>query len=195
MKPIRVTMQHSEQTVHRLAGVQYNTFSGFAKLFWYLLCILGILSGFGLIADPGEPWRYVILAFSCVVIVNVGATGRFRASKTLRAIKAQGGVFPRTDMTFAESAVHIREEDGSSSDLSYDRIIRLVEDPQYLYLFITREAAYMVPLEQVPDKKSFMGFLEKQVGLAFQPPLELMNINLKTLSILRRNAARRAGKK
>ena len=183
MKLIRVTMQHNEQTVHRLAGVQYNTFSGFAKLFWYLLCILGILSGFGLIVNPGEPWRYVILAFSCVVIVNVGA------------IKAQGGVFPRTDMTFAESAIHIREEDGSSSDLSYDRIIRLVEDPQYLYLFITREAAYMVPLDQIPDKKSFMGFLEKQVGLAFQPPLELMNINLKTLSILRRNAARRARKK
>ena len=180
MKRVRITMEHTEESVRRLAKVQYDTFSFSVKLLWYAVCLLAILVGFGLIVDLGKPLRYIPLAFGCMGIVNIGASGRLRAGKTLEAVRRQGG-FPCTAMTFTEREIQIVERTGGENTLEYGGLFRLVEDGEYLYLFINQNAAYMVPKEQLEDEESFRRFLEEKSGRSFQRPASLLNFRLSTL--------------
>lgn len=180
MKRVQITMEHTEESVRRLAKVQYDTFSVHTKLFWYAACLVAILLGFGLIVDLGEPLRYVPLAFGCVAIVNIGASGRVRAEKTLEAIRRQGR-FPRTAMTFTGREIQIREETGGETVLEYGSLYRLVEDGAYFYLFLNRTAAYMVPKEQLEDEEAFRRLLEEKSGRTFRRPASLLKLRLSTL--------------
>lgn len=180
MERVQITMEHTEKSVRRLAKVQYDTFSARAKLFWYGLCLLCILAGLGLLFNLGTPLRYIPLAFGCVILVNIGATGRLRADRTLEAVRKQGA-FPRTTMTFLKNKIQIAERTGETSELKYDGIFRLVEDGDYLYLFLNRSAAYMVPREQLEDADAFRRFLEEKSGRTFRRPASLLTMSLSTL--------------
>lgn len=150
-----IRMQHDPATVKRLAGVQFKTFSAVWRFLLFALSLFLILLGFGLIHDFGVPARYFFLALGCILLVNVDASASIKADKTLQAIRQQGGVFPCTKMVFSDSSVRITEEGGKSHTLKYADILRLAEDGQYFYLFITTEAAYMVPKDQLKDADAF----------------------------------------
>ena len=185
MDRVQITMKHTEESIKRLAKVQYDTFSVHTKVIWYGICLICILMGFGLIVDIGTPWRYIPLAFGCVAFANIGASSKARASNTLDAVRRQGG-FPCTTMTFLNNKIRISEKTGGSADLEYNSLFRLVEDQEYLYLFTTRTAAYMVPKEQVHDMEGFKAFLEKKSGQAFHQPVNLLKCNLSALRSMRK---------
>ena len=123
MDRVQITMKHTEESIKRLAKVQYDTFSVHTKVIWYGICLICILMGFGLIIDIGTPWRYIPLAFGCVAFANIGASSKARASNTLDAVRRQGG-FPCTTMTFLNNKIRISEQTGGSADLEYNSLFR-----------------------------------------------------------------------
>ena len=176
-----ILMQHDRASVRRLASMQYKTFSGRQRLLWSALALILIALGFGLIVDLGTPWRYIPLALGCLLFVNVGASAELKADRTLRAIQQQGGEFPRTKMVFSERSVLVTEHGGSAHTLPYTRFVRLAEDAEYCYLFITNEAAYMVPLAQIRSRERLRSALEKGSGQRFVRPAGLFSLRLRDL--------------
>ena len=176
-----IYMQHSQATVKRLSGVQYNVFSGSARNLYYLLSLLGILLGFGLIYDFGSPVRYLFLAAGCILFANIGTSASIKANRTLQAIERQGGKFPLTKMSFGSSGVRVKEEDGQAETIKYRDFLRLAEDSKYYYLFITREAAYMVPKEQIKDDAAFRSLLKKGSGKNIIRSTGLFSLRLRDL--------------
>ncbi len=176
-----ILMQHDRSTVKRLATVQFRTFSGLTRFIWYGISIILILLGFGLLYDFGIPFRYLFLAAGCIIFGNVGVSAQFRAEKTLRAIEQQGGQFPRTKMLFRDSDIFVLEDGGTGRSVSYNSILRLSEDNLYYYLFITNEAAYMVPKNQLRNPPEFRHTLERTCGKRVQNTGGFFTIRLKDL--------------
>ena len=178
-----ILMQHNESTVRQLSRIQYATFSAGERILLLLISLLLILLGFGLLYDFGKPFRYVLLALGCILIVNTGVLSDLKADKTLSAIKKQGGEYPCTKMIFTDSSIQITEKGSKSHQLNYADIYHLVEDKEFCYLFLTREAAYMVPKEQIVNLPAFMDFLEKTTGKTFTRPRNLFTTRLKDILV------------
>ena len=176
-----IYMQHNMTTIKRLADVQYNVFSGWARNLYYLLSLLGILLGFGLIYDFGKPTRYLFLAAGCILFANIGASASIKADQTLQAIQRQGGKFPLTKMSFSSSGVRVKEEGGQVEAIKYSDFLRLAEDSKYYYLFITKEAAYMVPKEQIKDDPAFRSLLKKGSGKKIVRSTGLFSLRLRDI--------------
>lgn len=183
METIEIVMQHSEETVQQLAKMQYNVFSSRTKYLLYLLCGLSVLAGLNIVGELPQVLRYILLAVGLITFMNIGISASIKADKTMQAIQRQGGKFPRTSMIFRDKDIFIREATGSTpaQTLEYKQIIRLAEDKEYLYLFITREAAYMVPIDKLKNPQKFKKLVESRTGLQFSAPFNLLTVNLHTL--------------
>lgn len=177
-----ITMQHDTASVRRLASIQYKTFSARRRFLLYALSLVCIALGFGLIYPFAFTLRIVLLAFGCILLVNVGASAAIKADRTLQAIERQGGVFPCTRMTFYDASVKIAELDGKPHTLKYSDILCLAEDGQYYYLFITNEAAYMVPKEQIHDEEVFRKTMESKTGKKFSRSGGLFSLRLRDIT-------------
>ncbi len=173
-----ITMQHNVSTVKQLAKMQYNTFSARSRFLEIVIALVLIALGFGLIFNIGKPTRYFFLAAGCIMIANIGASSELKAEKTLTAIRKQGDEFPCTKMQFKEKEIQITEKNCSPHFLPYAKIIYLTEDKDYYYLFITSEAAYMVPKDQIKDDKSFRTNLEARTKRAIQKPIGVFSFRL-----------------
>ncbi len=182
MEQFKITMQHSEATVRRLAKVQYNTFCGHIKIGWYLICGLCILIGLNILGGFPEVVRYLLLAFGSIAIVNIGTSGHMRADKTLAAVKAWGE-FPRTVLSFRDEEVRVTDyiQGEDTRTVPYGSFIRLVADGEYFYLFVSPDAAYMLPLSQMKDPEKFRRFLEEKTGREFRPPLSIFSFRLSSV--------------
>lgn len=176
-----ITMQHEPATVNRLATVQYRTFSPVSRIGWSGISLVMIAMGFGLIYDVGKPYRYFLLAVGCIIFANIGTSASVKADKTLRAIRQQGGDFPCTKMVFSTSGITVTEKGMPSHTVPYSNIIRTVEDAEYYYLFISTEAAYMVPKAQLKDPMKFRRLLEAKSSKPIVSSKTLLGLNLKDL--------------
>ncbi len=173
-----ITMQHNVSTVKQLAKMQYNSFSARSRFLGIAIAIFLMALGFGLIFNIGKPIRYFFLAAGCILIANIGVSAEFRAEKTLTAIRKQGDEFPCTNMLFKEKEIQITEKDCSPHFLPYSGIIRLTEDKDYYYLFISSEAAYMVPKDQIKDDINFRINLETRTKRTIQKPVSVLSFRL-----------------
>lgn len=182
MEQFKITMQHSEETVRRLAKVQYNTFCGHIKIGWYLICGLCILIGFDILGGFPDVVRYLLLAFGSIAIVNIGTTGHMRADKTLAAVKSWGE-FPRTVLHFRGEDVRVTDyiQGEETRTVPYSSFIRLAADGEYFYLFVSPDAAYMLPMEQMKDPERCRKFLEEKTGREFRPPMGVLSFRLSHL--------------
>ena len=84
-------------------------------------------------------------------------------------------------MIFFDSSVKIKEQDSKPHTLKYNDILRLAEDRLYYYLFITTDAAYMVPRCQLRDEALFRKTLESRTGMRFSRPGSLLSLSLRDI--------------
>ncbi len=176
-----IKMQHDRSTVKRLATAQYRTFSGVSRFIWYGISAVMILLGFGLLYDFGTPYRYLFLAAGGILLGNTGVSAQMKADKTLRAIEQQGGHFPCTLMTFRDSDILVQEKEGKSRTITYQSFQRLSEDSAYYYLFITNEAAYMVPKDQIRNPSEFRSRLQSASGRRIEQTGGILSVRLRDL--------------
>lgn len=180
MDNFTITMEHSEESIRRLSRVQYDTFSALTKVMWYLTCAVSLALGVGLIGQLDETPRLLLAAFGAIALMNIGASAKARADKVIAAVK-QKGEFPRTTLTFKDDEIGIEERSGKTGSMKYGSILRLIKDDEYWYLFISRTAAYMLPITGLNGQVSparFEALLQKKTGLEFGRPFSLLRVNL-----------------
>ena len=175
MAKFRAKMRHDTSTVYKLIQTQFDTFQFHKKLIHAAISFGLIL--FGLYADSSLFMPMVALFVGCVMIANLNAYPKALAKKVLQQI---GPNFPKSDYEFFDKEFSYNKE---AEAVSYSTILRMVEDRQFFYLYVTRQAAYMVDKTTVTGGSAaeLKQFLEIRTGLDFSRPNSFISFRLKDL--------------
>ena len=171
----RAKMKHTASTIKQLVQTQYDTFQFGKKLVHIVIAFALIL--FGLYADQTMYMPIIALFVGCVMIANVNAVPRSQAKQVLRQM---GNKFPKSDYSFLEEGFKFYDK---GEVIPYSNLIRLVEDKQYMYLYISQQSAYMVDKGTVTGGtvSELKDFLKIETGLSWTRPANLLNFRFKDL--------------
>ena len=175
MAKYRAKMQHNKATIHKLVQTQYDTFQFHKKLI-HMLIAFGLIL-FGLYADQSMFMPMIALFVGCIMLANINAYPRAQAGQVL---KMMGENYPQSDYYFEADYFTFNKE---AEAVPYRKIIRLVEDREYLYLYVSKQSAYMVDKKTISrgqdlDLKEFLAI---ETGLKWTRPASLLRFNLKDL--------------
>lgn len=168
-------MKHSQRTIAKLVQTQYDTFQFKNK-------VVQALVGFGLVLfglfAPGEmimPW--IALFVGCVMLANLNTVPKRQTKKLLAQM---GKKYPQSDYTFGEEGFRYYDK---GDTIGYKSLIRLVEDNQYCYLYVSTVSAYMVDKGTVTggSVEEFKAFLADKADLSWTRPASLLTFRLKDL--------------
>ena len=161
-------MKHSEATIIRLAETQDNTFQYGKKLLRIVLALFMI--GLGLYVGGGYLMPMFCLFIGCVLISGLNTRARYNGKKIYRQLN---GKTLESDYSFYEKGFKFYE---GGELIPYKKLVRLVEDKEYLYLYISRESAYMVDRSTVEpgDSGKLKEFLAGKTGLDWTKPFSLL---------------------
>ena len=168
-------MKHSSDTLKRFTVLQYDTFEPLGKLLRFALAVVLIIVG----AASGSSALLVFLLFAgCVLLTNLNFKAASVADQVERAL---GGKFPTLDYSFSDSGF----TDGEGrEEVAYSSLIRLIEDKDYLYLFVSKASGYMVEIASVTGDGGAEGLkrlLSEKSGCNWTSPVTLLNLRLKDL--------------
>lgn len=175
MEKFTAKMEHNKDTITLLSVTQYNCFQFKSKLIRVVIAI--ILIAYGLYADQSMVTPMICLILGCLMIANVNLRPRVRAGNIIEQLNGQ---FPHSDYRFTSTGF----ADGKDGqEIPYRKLIRLVEDKSYFYLYVSEESAYMVDKATVSGGsiESFKDFLCAKTALSWTRPTSLLNFSLRTL--------------
>lgn len=180
-------IEHTSDSIHALFKTQYYTYQ-FGRV------VRRLMIGAALIAAAlfaGFPiWgEIILLAAGCWLVVGRDFPATYRAEE---AIDARKGVLPITTCEFSAGHAEVHEG-GVSKKLRYDQFEKLVQDKEYLYLFLGKESIVMLDREKVEPgtDAELMEFIEKKTGKKWEARLSLLTMNLSDLLRMARKNGRK----
>jgi len=174
MKRYTAYIRHSYDTILRMCKTQYgiNNFRN------RVLILLGgiLLAIFGL--PVINSWIGLLMVMiGCFMITSVDMPARMQADEVKKALD---GKYPQNRYDFYDGHMVVAAK--NQDVVSYDRLIRLVEDDLYCYLWISRSASYMIEKYSLgKELEGFKAFMEKATGKTWEKPQKLTGINLSTI--------------
>lgn len=170
-------IDHNEDSIHALFRTRYQTY----YLGRVVACAAaGIaLAAAGLFA-PVPLWGQALLMLAgCLLFAGRELPATLRAED---AIEARGGALPTVKCTFCSGHLELAEG-GLEKKLRYEKLDRLVEDKNYLYLFFGPDSVVMVARDTLGDEgvKGVMELVEKRTGKRWEAPVSLLTLNLRDL--------------
>ena len=182
-------IQHSETTFRQLSKVQHNEYGKPLKLTMIAMGLVALL--IGLSSGFSNTPAIILLFIGCWIFTSLNLPAQRNAEKL---IELAAGDFPRTRYQFLSGEIRITSTDSSgdiTSSLEYRKIYDILEDKEYLYLFLNRSAGYMIPKASVrpADLSDFIAFLEEKIGLQRHAVTNMLSANLHT--VLKQRKARK----
>ena len=169
----RAKITHTEKTVEQLYKMQYYVYE--KPRMW-----LRMLIGFGLVLTAvvtGAPnWgKALLLLVGAWLLVSRDFPAAVRADRALSERKAR---LPNMNYSFGPEAVHLSGE--GSMDIPYSKFTRLVEDRQFLYLFVTRNSICMMEKDSIKpaDLMAFAKFMEDKTGLKWSAEKSFLSMSI-----------------
>ena len=168
-------MKHDQSTIYRLVETQYNTFQYGKKLIRIVLALVLILIGLYVNRSYITPW--ICLLVGCILISGLNVRTRATARKICEQMQGQ----------YPSSAYEFREEGFADSkegeSIPYSKLVRLVEDKAYLYLYISQQSAYMVDKATVSGDgvQGLQAMLSEKTGLKWTKPNTLLTFRFRGL--------------
>ena len=183
MNEYHASVVYNPYTLRKLNSVISGTFRYGLKIFYVGVCVALLVAG--AMSGLQTPKGVAMVCIACFLFPSVRAIDKNRAEQ---AIRKMNGKTLKVDYTFEEESFRC-EAPGEKSDFRYEDIVRLVEDPEFLYLFPNASQAFMVDLSTLGegDRESFKAFLSEKVGLEWTKPMSLLTVNLKQLRFNKKN--------
>lgn len=176
MKSISATMNHNADTITLLSVTQYNTFFFWKKLL-QLACGIALLL-LGITRPADNVWGIVCLFFGCWILTSLDMPAKFRAN---RILEAMNGVFPSSTYEFYSDHFVLTANE-IPEKIDYSSLIRLVENNQYLFLYISPYSAYMVDSRTITAGKDTLKILLSDAAkLKWKKPNRLLTFSRKSL--------------
>ena len=177
MKEKRASIVYNPYTLRRLNTIVGATFRFGLKLIYLGICLVLLVAG----ARIGlqNPRGVALICIACFLLPSVRAIDKNRAEQ---AIRQMNGKTLKVDYCFGDKDFECATE-GEKNRFPYRSIARMVEDPEFLYLFPNANQAYMIDLSTLEGvtKDELKSFLAKKVGLEWTKPMSLLTLNLKQL--------------
>ena len=167
MVHFNVTMKHTEQTIEKLAHMQYDLFCRSNLVARTVLGIGVVLFG---IANFSAWWGVLLIAYGSFLITGKYNAANHTAHKLCRQIQEAGMDFPESRYVFRENSVEIipLPENTNGVPLVYSDIRRLGEDMDNFYMFRDQYGGYVIPKAELGDREAaFRTFLEKKAKQSF----------------------------
>lgn len=176
-------MQHNEKTIIKLVETQQKVFQ-FGRRAAYFI-VAGILIFYGLYADKSMLTPYLALFAGCVMLTGLGAGTRRKAAKVIKQMHSR---FPKSDYCFGDAGFTYYDK---GEPIPYSKLIRLVEDREYMYLYISEQSAYMVDKATVKSSaEELKTFLSEKSKLSWERPKSVFNLSFRTILRNRRTAGK-----
>ena len=169
----RARIAHTEKTVEQLYKMQYYVYE---KPRMILRAIIGFALVAAAVALTIPTWgKALLILFGAWLLVSRDFPAAVRADRALSERKAK---LPDMNYGFGPDKVHLSGE--GSMDLPYKKFTRLVEDKQYLYLFVSRNSVCMMEKASLKpaDLMAFAAFLEEKTGLKWRAEKPFLSMSL-----------------
>ena len=156
-------MQHTNESIHQLSKVQHHAFRPGVRLLW---SGCGVASIWGAV-NAGDQFLFYLLMFAGIwLLLNLELPAKHQADKI---IKAANGSLPHTRYRFEDEEIQIFSGD-YKKHIAYNQLYALLEDKSYYYLFINRNAGFVVDRKRIsPDaQEEWKAFLQEKSGLRFR---------------------------
>lgn len=167
-------IEHTEDTLYKLSNVQYHTFCAGRIFLWMISAIICIV--LAVYNGTNNLFFYIFMMLGCWMITTVNMPARRKVDRIIDFCK---GKFPSSKYQFFEEHIKIIY-DKTEDVLEYTKIYMLLEDIDYFYIFINRNAGYMLPKSSLRPQKNdeFKRFLEEKTSCTCKRPTTLMNMNI-----------------
>ncbi len=173
----RATIKHSEDTVRTMARAQYETFRPMAY-YWLLLISLILLAVAVFVPGLGQSVKILCILLGSFTLVGLNAPARQLADQVIRSLN---GRFPVISYTFEDDSIHLEGTDNADK-LPYSEIYLLLEQKDYLFLFLKDRSCYMLDRSSMtPDDTGLMALIEEKTGLVWTKNRSILHTSIKTL--------------
>ena len=170
----------------RLDNAIASTFFFARRIYFLVLCVILIAGGAAL--GMGNIYGVLSIVLGCVLLPSVGSAKSRNARQIIRYLN---GRTLTMHYTFREDGF-TSQVGGEPSENSYDTVIRLVEEKDYLYLFQKPTQACMVDVSTLepPVLEDFKAFISARVGVAWTPLNTFRNFGVRQHRYNRENTRR-----
>jgi len=174
MKRYTAFIRHSYDTILRMCKTQYGINNFRNRL---IIIVIGTLLAIVGVPIIGSLIGLLMVMIGCFMITSVDMPARMQADELKKAL---GGKYPRNNYEFYDGHFVVIAQ--NQDIINYDRLIRLVEDEMYCYLWISKGASYMIEKYSLgKEVDAFKAFMEKQTGKEWERPQKLTGVNLGTI--------------
>lgn len=174
MKRYTAFIRHSYDTVLRMCKTQYGI-SNFKNRM--IIIAVGVLLAIVGLPVIDSLIGLLMVMIGCFMITSVDMPAKMQADEIKKAL---GGKYPQNSYEFYDGHFVVIAQ--NQDLINYSRLVRLVEDELYCYLWISRSASYMIEKYSLgKEVESFKAFMEKQTGKEWEKPQKLMGVNLGTI--------------
>ena len=173
----RASIKHSEDTVRTMARAQYETFRPMAY-YWLLLVSLILLAVALFVPKLGQSVKILCILLGSFTLVGLNSPARQLADQVIRSLN---GKYPTITYFFEEDRIRLKGTDNADS-LPYTDIFLLLEQKDYLYLFLKDRSSYMLDRGSItPDEEGLMSLISEKTGLSWTKNHTVLSTSLKTL--------------
>ena len=160
-----------------MAKAQYDTFRPKA-FYWFLVISLLLLCAALFVPGMSQGLKILCIMLGCFTLVGLNSPARQIADQVITSLN---GHFPCISYCFEDDMISLKGADLADS-LPYQDIFLLLEQKDYLYLFLKDHSAYVLDRKSiVPDEKGLMDLLSQKTGLPWRKNTSVLNTSLKTL--------------
>lgn len=170
------SIQHTEDTLQRLFKTEYRTYHQLRIL--AQLAVGFVMAALALTVEMSRILQAVLLLAGCLLMIGGDFPASVRADK---AVDDRKGALPSNVCAFFGAFLELSGE--GSMRLNYDRFQRLVEDKEYLYLFLGRRSVCMIDKATIKggSAEELKAFVADRTGLAWRRSRSFFTMNLADL--------------
>ena len=170
-----------------MARAQYDTFRPMAY-YWLFLISLVLLAAALFVPKLGQSLKILCILLGSFTLVGLNSPARQLADQVIRSLN---GKFPVITYSFEEELIRLKGTDNADS-LPYADIFLLLEQKDYLYLFLKDRSSYMLDRSSItPDEDGLMALISEKTGLPWTKNHSVLSTSLKTLKEQRDRQSRR----
>ena len=134
-----------------------------------------------------------VVAKACILLGSFTLVGLNSPARQLadQVIRSLNGKFPTITYYFEDELIRLKGTDNADS-LPYSDIYLLLEQKDYLYLFLKDHSSYMLDRSSItPNEAGLMALISEKTGLPWTKNRSILNTSIKTL---KEQKARQSGR-
>lgn len=178
----KAKIAHTEKTIEKMFVTQYYAYE---QLRMYLRFILGIVLAAVAVLLTIPMWlRGMLLLAGGWLLSSADFPAQIRAD---RAVQARRGKLPVMEYDFYDDRMSISGE--GSMNTKYNKFEKLIEDSDYLYLFMSKTSVCMIDKNTLTNVSlpDFKTFLSERTGIKWKFKKSMLAFNLYDIKDMLKN--------